>query len=49
MAQINKPSEHFNTKLYSGNGSSKSLTSVGFKPDFTWIKARSGTYGTRKS
>ena len=46
MAQINKPSEHFNTKLYSGNGSTQSITSVGFKPDFTWIKARSGTYAT---
>ena len=46
MAQINKPSEHFNTKLYSGNGSTQSITGVGFKPDFTWIKGRSGTYNT---
>ena len=47
MAQINKPSEHFNTKLYSGNGSTQSITSVGFKPDWIWIKARSGTYSTQ--
>ena len=46
MAQINKPSEHFNTKLYTGNGSTQSITSVGFKPDWIWIKARSGTYST---
>jgi hypothetical protein len=41
MAQINKPSEYFNTKLYIGTGSSNSVTGVGFQPDFTWIKARS--------
>lgn len=41
MAQINKPSDYFNTKLYSGNGSStQSITGVGFKPDWVWIKSR---------
>ena len=40
---INKSSEHFNTKLYTGTGSSQSVTGVGFQPDFTWIKQRSGT------
>jgi hypothetical protein len=43
MAQINKPSEYFNTKLYTGTGSSNSVTGVGFQPDFTWIKVRSET------
>ena len=43
MAQINKPSEHFNTKLYSGTGSSQALTGVGFQPDWTWIKQRTST------
>jgi hypothetical protein len=38
---INKPSEYFNTKLYTGTGSSNSVTGVGFQPDFTWIKVRS--------
>lgn len=46
MAQINKPTEHFNTKLYSGNGSTNSITGVGFKPDWVWMKGRSGTYAT---
>ena len=43
MAQINKPSEYFNTVLYTGDGSaSRDITGVGFQPDFTWIKERSG-------
>jgi hypothetical protein len=35
------PSEHFNTALYTGNGSAQSITGAGFQPDFTWIKSRS--------
>ena len=36
------PSEHFNTVLWTGNGSSgNSITGVGFQPDFVWIKTRS--------
>ncbi len=38
---INKPSDYFNTKLYTGNGGTNAQTGVGFQPDFTWIKARS--------
>jgi len=41
MAQINKPDEYFNTKLYSGTVSSQSITGVGFQPDWVWIKYRS--------
>ena len=41
---IKKSSDYFNTKLYTGNGSTQSITGVGFQPDFTWIKTRSGTY-----
>jgi hypothetical protein len=37
---INKSTEHFNTKLYNGTGSSNSITGVGFEPSFTWIKRR---------
>jgi hypothetical protein len=37
---INKPSEYFNTKLYTGTGSTQSITGVGFQPDFLWIKSR---------
>ena len=42
MAQINKPSEYFNTKLYTGNGSTNAITGVGFQPDMCWWKMRSG-------
>ncbi len=38
---IKKPSDYFNTKLYTGNGGTQSITGVGFQPDFTWIKPRS--------
>ena len=41
MAQINKPSEYFNTKLYTGDNTATSYTGVGFQPDFIWIKDRS--------
>jgi hypothetical protein len=34
------PSEHFNTVLYTGNGSTNAVTGVNFQPDFIWIKGR---------
>ena len=40
---INKSSAHFNTKLYTGTGSTASITGVGFQPDWTWIKVRNNT------
>ena len=42
---INKSADHFNTLLYSGNGSARTVTGVGFQPDFFWIKQRSSTQG----
>ena len=42
-AAISKPGLHFNTKLYTGNGSTQSITGVGFQPDFIWGKNRSAT------
>ncbi len=36
-------SENFNTVLYTGNGSTQSITGVGFKPDWIWIKERTST------
>ena len=42
---INKHTDHFNTKLYTGNGSTQSITGVGFQPDFVWHKYRGGTGG----
>lgn len=38
---INKSSDYFNTKLYTGNNTStNAITGVGFQPDWTWIKVR---------
>jgi len=39
---IDKPSDYFETVIYSGNGSTQSISSLDFQPDWTWIKARSG-------
>ena len=40
---IADPTKHFNTVLYSGNGSSQTISSLNFAPDFTWIKSRSNS------
>ena len=37
---INKSSDYFNTKLYTGNGSTNNITGVGFDPDWIWCKSR---------
>jgi len=42
MAIIDKPNLHFETKLYTGTGSSLAISSLNFQPDLTWIKGRSG-------
>jgi hypothetical protein len=44
---IADPTDHFNTKLYTGTGSELAIDSVGFQPDFTWIKTRTLTYNHR--
>jgi hypothetical protein len=38
---INKSTDYFNTKLFTGNGGTQSLTGVGFQPDWVWLKSRS--------
>jgi hypothetical protein len=38
---IDKPDDYFNTVLYTGNGTTQSITGVGFQPDWIWIKGRS--------
>ena len=38
---INKSTDYFNTKLWTGTGSSNAITGVGFQPDWVWIKNRS--------
>ena len=40
---LDKPTDYFNTKLYTGNGSSNAITGVGFQPDWVWLKYRGGT------
>jgi hypothetical protein len=38
----NSPQDHFNTVLWTGNGSyPRTITGVGFQPDLVWSKARS--------
>jgi hypothetical protein len=44
---INKSSEYFNTVLYTGNATGRTISGVGFQPDWTWIKNRSDTSGHR--
>jgi hypothetical protein len=39
------PADYFNPVLYTGNGSTQSITGVGFQPDWVWIKERSSTSG----
>ena len=39
------PREHFDVKLYTGNGdSSNAQTGLNFSPDFAWLKPRSAAY-----
>jgi len=46
MAYITfQPNDHFNTKLYTGNGSTQNITGVGHQVDWTWIKYRTDTEG----
>jgi len=53
MAIIDKPSDYFNTVLYTGNGyptaGTQSITGVGFQPDFLWIKDRDASQNNNLS
>ena len=42
---IDKPSDYFETKLYTGNDANNREISLGLTPDLTWIKARNVAYG----
>jgi len=42
-AEDDIPADYFNTALYTGNGSTQSITGVGFQPDWVWTKGRSGS------
>ena len=39
---VNKSSEHFSPKIFTGNGSTNAITGVGHEPSLTWLKSRSG-------
>jgi len=47
MAQIDKSSLHFESKIYTGNGGTINITGMGFQPDFSWLKCRSIAYHHR--
>ena len=38
-----QPHDHFDVKLWTGNGSSQTITGYEFQPDLAWIKARTST------
>ena len=40
FATIDKGSKYFNTVLYTGTTATQSITGVGFKPDWVWLKSR---------
>ena len=41
FSSIIKPTDYFNTKLYTGDASSSNaITGVGFEPSWTWLKGR---------
>ena len=40
---INKSTDYFDTKLYTGTGSSNAQTGLGFQPDWVWLKNRGAT------
>ena len=42
---IDKPSDYFNTKLYTGNGGTQSITGLDFAPNWVWLKSRSAVEG----
>jgi hypothetical protein len=43
MAIIDKPSDYFETILYSGNGGTQSISNLDFQPNWVWLKQRTGT------
>ena len=40
---IDTPEDYFNIVTYTGNGSTQSITGLGFQPDMIWIKSRNAT------
>jgi len=44
---LTQSDDHFNTVLYTGNATARSITGVGFQPDWVWSKARGLTQSHR--
>jgi len=44
---VTKPSEYMDVVLYTGNGSTQTISGLGFSPDLVWIKSRNDTYAHR--
>ena len=44
---IDKPTDYFNTVLYTGNASTQSITGLDFAPDFVWLKDRTNANSGR--
>ena len=40
---VNNPKDYHNTVIYTGNRTAKSITGVGFQPDWIWIKDLGGS------
>jgi hypothetical protein len=41
---IDKPSDYFETKLYTGNAGTLNVTGLDFQPDWVWLKNRQNDY-----
>ena len=39
-----QPKKHFESLIYAGNGATRSITDLQFKPDFIWVKNRSNAF-----
>ena len=46
MSIIDKPSDYFETKLYTGTQQARNITGLDFAPNWVWIKKRTGASGT---
>jgi len=44
---VAKPNTLMDVALYTGNGSTQSITGLAFSPDLVWVKCRSQAYGHR--
>jgi hypothetical protein len=43
---VDLPAEYFETKLYTGNGSTQTISGLNFAPEWVWLKGRSVAYSS---